>query len=60
MAKVHVEIERVERGSFRIVADMDALMKRMIEQVIDRAQDGDADAVRWLGEIDLFHWKVNK
>ncbi len=45
-------------GRFRVVADMDALMKRILEQAIDRAQDGDVDAVRWLGEIELLHWKV--
>ena len=58
MAKVCVEVERVERGKFRVVADMDVLMKRILEQAIDRAQDGDVDAVRWLGEIELFQWKV--
>lgn len=31
-----------------------ALKKRIIERVIDRAQDGDADAARWLNEINFF------
>ena len=51
--KVQVEVEVLPRGRVTITVDMGALQQRVIERVIERAQDGDVHAVQWLHERGL-------
>ena len=48
--KVQVEVEVLPRGRVTITVDMGALQQRVIERVLERAQDGDVHAVQWLHE----------
>ena len=51
--KVQVEVEVLPRGRVTITVDMGALQQRVVERVIERAQDGDVHAVQWLHERGL-------